>query len=404
MSDEITFKPEDWFRNLNKTFGHHNVNSLYPSLVACVGKEVESFNDYAYKKGFLEAFYILTSSLYSGCYYDMINQMEKASEADGLIYPICFCARHYIEISIKEKYDKFSKLIDMIYSIKNRRAPALQKINQGHDLRILWNKYLNVSKIDERFKRNNKKLTVLIMDFAEVDRTGQTFRYPYDNNNAIHLTKISCINVEKIANKFNQICKLFDQQDQLFEKVYDEYNTGMYILKNDYVISRYKIEKISKKIPNKNKWGSEQFKVIKNNIIKNFQLSGRDFSSILDLIQKHRKLSLNIGIENKIDSLDDSLISNLVKVINKNESTAVINDEEWKKINIICQIGNGNYPADFYDEIIELDSDIPQNNEYIFKNLMAKNYRFHKGLKKLGQVTFSKKLRAVLPDLFDQKL
>lgn len=242
------------------------------------------------------------------------------------------------------------------------------------------------------------------MDFAEVDRTGQTFRYPYDNNNAIHLTKISCINVEKIANKFNQICKLFDQQDQLFEKVYDEYNTGMYILNNDYVISRYKIEKISKKIPNKNKWGSEQFKVIKNNIIKNFQLSGRDFSSILDLIQKHRKLSLNIGIENKIDSLDDSLISNLVKVINKNESTAVINDEEWKKINIICQIGNGNYPADFYDEIIELDSNIPQNNEYIFKNLMAKNYRFHKGLKKLGQVTFSKKLRAVLPDLFDQKL
>jgi len=49
--------------------------------------------------------------------------------------------------------------------------------------------------IDKRYNPFIEKLDEYILDISSVDATGQTFRYPVDNESKKHLTEVSNISV-----------------------------------------------------------------------------------------------------------------------------------------------------------------------------------------------------------------
>lgn len=81
----------------------------------------------------------------------------KVFRKNQLCMPMLFLCRHTIELTLK-------------LVIESRT----NKIEEGHELDILWNKYKTVTRIKK------KKYDELIRTFAEIDKDGMQLRYAKD--------------------------------------------------------------------------------------------------------------------------------------------------------------------------------------------------------------------------------
>ena len=141
----------------NKTFRTSEINSDYN---ACVG--TNGWNDInTYIDGYQMAIDILLNE---------IKDKEKhlACYSDIFVYPICFLARHYIELNLKH----FISTISLILEIKDINLPIdLNKfLKSTHELSKLYEQLYSFAEIsDSRLKDEVLKLKSYISDFAEID-------------------------------------------------------------------------------------------------------------------------------------------------------------------------------------------------------------------------------------------
>ncbi len=160
----------------NKTFSYGESHHLN----ACIGRNSGINNWNGYSWGFLQAVEVMLSAVLTGVYRGISTGEEQAPNIDGLIYPICFCARHHIELFLKKEIAFISYM---------RGGDEL--IEEGHSLLCLWNKFENLCEIkDRRLSIRTKQMKEYIMDYAEVDSTGQVFRYAYSKENTEHLVNM----------------------------------------------------------------------------------------------------------------------------------------------------------------------------------------------------------------------
>jgi len=107
------------------------------------------------------------------------------------IYPICFNMRHAIQLFLKAAVVSLAQLAKCRSSV----IPVFD-LAGSHDLGNIWTyvkKYaLN---FDQRYRKLLGELDQYIVDVAEIDATGQVFKYPFDLHNKKHLTSVSVINV-----------------------------------------------------------------------------------------------------------------------------------------------------------------------------------------------------------------
>lgn len=117
----------------------------------------------------------------------------------GLIYPILFCYRHFIELSLKYVISEYGHLT------------AEPPNSKDHDLEVLWPVFRKiVTYCEEGDTEALTAVEAIVAEFAKLDPQSFTFRYPTNRKGdliAINMDNIDLSNLrdtmEGVANYFS---------------------------------------------------------------------------------------------------------------------------------------------------------------------------------------------------------
>lgn len=254
---------------------------------ACVGNN-GVVNYLTYAKGFSNAANLIL---------DQVIQ-TNGNNVDSFIYPICFNMRHSIELRLKSAIEEIS-ILAHIKSLK------LNDFNLAgsHDIGNIWGYFeTNSENLDHRYKKINDIIKTTILDIAEIDPTGQTFRYPFDTENKKHLTEQRLINCLILKSAFLELERNLDNLDYLNKMLIEEYKIGSYVGK----LSRSQIFNLVAKIPAQEKWCTD---LNKTAIKAQYNLSSnKELIKVLNFIQNNYEISSKIGVKKDLIALPDDLI------------------------------------------------------------------------------------------------
>ncbi|WP_420390436.1 hypothetical protein [Marinobacter sp.] len=253
---------------------------------ACVGENGSpSFVEYA--KGFSTAANLLIEKALS------CRSIEYS--VDELIYPICFNMRHSVELRLK----------GTVYWLKelSKHRQRLPKFNfeSSHDLGKIW-RFIkdHAILIDKRYKFYIDSLDNYISSLSDVDPTGQTFRYPTNQESEKHLTEISIINVVVLKEAFSEMERLLDELNIFNEDLFQEYEQGTFTRK----LSRHEIYCLAKELPPRDAWQEDEFKGVKETAKEYFGLSSNDFSKAIREIERNFEMAAFIEKTPPLEDID----------------------------------------------------------------------------------------------------
>lgn len=351
-TDNNTFRPGNNF--------HYN---------ACVGKN--GFNDISsYEDGYHDAVNILFEQLIK----------ERKYHVDTLVYPILFSARHRIELFFKKFVDRLEKL----NALKDRKYNRIPRKNI-HDLRILWEYVEELSQVDKRYSEDIIDLNDFIKDYFDIDLTGETFRYPFNNNNQQHLEDRSRINLLVFKEQYDSMSQLINYIDKYSYEMIEEYYQKTYVGE----LSRYEIKDISIKLPDHSKWNTAIFKDTINHLREEYGISQRKLSQTIDVIKNHREFSRNIGLSVKVTEINRKTYQKVKQVrseiMQKDIDTYpetvgtligylddILNKESCAVLRTFDEIGYHTLYSEEYDRHVEYYLSFPQ---YIYEltDIILKN-------------------------------
>jgi hypothetical protein len=244
---------------------------------ACVGENGEpGRHDYA--KGFSRAANILIELV-------LANQGTDPP-IDEMIYPICFNMRHSVELRLKQAIE------DVLYFAKMKKHNLEFSTNESHDLRKMWLFFAEHSKvIDDRYEPIATQLHAQIIDIADIDPTGQTFRYPFNKENQKHLVKVAVINVQNLCRSFAELEVKLDVLHKMSQDFRNEYEWGTFTKH----LSRKNLFEIASCLPMRSTWTDSSFKEVKQAIKTKFDITCRELSRGIKLIEAHYELAPKIG-------------------------------------------------------------------------------------------------------------
>lgn len=359
----------------NKTFNVGEEGDMH--LNACVGNNGH-VGKRGYGAGFAEGAKLLLAALVKD---------ETEATVDTLIYPICFSARHSIELFMKEQIERMGRL---------RATVPVAATATTHDLSNLWEEFSRVAvATDRRFAEFVPKLADYICDFAEIDPTGQTFRYPDDNESKRHLVATSIINVALFKKRFEELAALIEDFEILSDLVREEYRCGTYTDK----LSRADLSDIARTMPPRNTWGSDAFMKAKAEIVQKYSLSGRDFSKALNIIQGHCQFSAHIGVEIPIVGLSVASLDRIGPIAAGEMRKQEMDIPAMVALDATFQIGMlSQYSEDFSTIAADSaeDPDVLGRAGFLFSKWDKRIDRLRVGLLKLGQVSLAEHLNARL--------
>ncbi len=285
---------------------------------------------------------------------------------DTAIYPILFSARHYIELYIKGK-------IHEINSFKLKKNIE-DKLTRTHKINSLWDyfKRIVLETCDSRMNKFLLDIEPYINDFSEIDLTGETFRYPYNQDyTKKHLENQSLIGLYNFYQKFSDLSKKLTDFDLLTSYLYAEYQAGTYTKR----LNREDIEYIAKNLPKRADWQSDEFDLIKLNIKERFKIGSKEFSQVIKIIEEHMEFKRYISP----DIYDLQIEKDkLVNIINNRFSLDDLEQFNYKEISCIRTLvelglsGWGQYHSEDYDKLFKNFLDEMENNHYERKS----NYEY----------------------------
>ena len=255
---------------------------------ACVG-ENGFINYVTYAEGFSKAANLILDRVLS----------NYGNDIDSFIYPICFNMRHSIELRLKGAIEEIQKLAN----IKGVTLSSFS-LAGSHDIGNIWVYFKqNSEMLDVRFKAINNLLDKTILDIAEIDSTGQTFRYPVDVDNNTHLTEQCIISCKVLKEKFHNLEENLNNLNYLNYLLIDEYKKKTFTKK----FSRAQIFNLVQELPEVSSWTKE----LKSEIRSKYSLSSNDLSKILDFVKTNYEISKFVGIKKNLMALPDELVIEL---------------------------------------------------------------------------------------------
>ncbi len=246
---------------------------------ACVGEN--GFIGYReYAKGFSRAAIILIEMALQA------KGLDLKYSVDELVYPVCFNMRHCVELCLKEA------IADLIH-IEDLRHRDLQFNLSGHDIKIIWDFFVQKAKdVDDRYVNIIERLDKKIEDIANVDATGQAFRYPLDTDSRKHLVDIQRINFVVLKNSFAELEAALDDLHHLNKYLYDEYAWGSFTKR----LSRNNLFELASFLPPRSEWAEESFDATRKMIKERFKIGSKELSDSLKLIESHFELAPKIEL------------------------------------------------------------------------------------------------------------
>lgn len=260
----------------------------FPSWAnACVGNN--GLNDLPkYTAGYTRAADLIIASVLD----------SQGNQVDALIYPACFCIRHAVELYLKKFTDQLLKLP------ATSRIPKanLEATSLSHDLGKMWGQLVRSSAlIDPRMTPALGQLDGTIRWLAEIDLSGQVFRYPHSNEGDRHLETQRLINFVALDQAWRLLKCGLEAVDRLIQVITEEYSQGSFTAN----LSRLHLHQLSLMLPPKIDWASPDFNRVKQTAKQKFGVSNREFSNALNIIKKHREFASRIGIDIPLCGFDE---------------------------------------------------------------------------------------------------
>ncbi len=254
---------------------------------ACVGDNgVPSYVEYAL--GFSKAANVLIDQVL-GSNGDNYN-------VDDFVYPVCFNMRHSVELRLKGAIAE----LKVISGIKGGQLNF--DLIGSHDIGNIWKFFKHESeKIDIRYASVNTHIEPTILDIAEVDATGQTFRYPTDNESQKHLTDVALINFFILKKKFNQLEKNLNNLFYLSEYLIEEYSLRTFTAK----LSRKQLFDLAEDLPEISSWKNESFRQKKIYLRDKYSLTSNDLTKAINVIKDNYELSSKLNLRLPLKGVDE---------------------------------------------------------------------------------------------------
>ena len=264
---------------MSRSFVNNTFMGAAPTWAnACVGDNgAPGMVDYA--EGFASAANALLDSA--------ISNQGMALAVDTLVYPVCFTMRHAIELFLK----KVTADLAQIGMVRGAPLPAFDLV-ASHDLGLIW-AYMktHAPSTDERLADLVNNLNEYVTDVADMDATGQVFRYPFDLRNKKHLTSIGVINFVILKRRFNEIQLLLEKLNRTASDLVGEYSWGTCTKS----LSRLQIRRIATELPPKAKWGEAAFDQVREDLKKKYKLGSKELANAIGLIKKRHEMAACIG-------------------------------------------------------------------------------------------------------------
>jgi len=236
---------------------------------ACVGDNGNP-GYWTYSKGFSQAANFLIEAALKDRAINLL--------VDELVYPVCFNMRHSVELRLKGAIQQLQRISEI-------RGTSLQfNLAVSHDIKLIWEFFSQQSsRMDKRYLPINNKIDPVVLDIAQVDPTGQTFRYPISTESQKHLTDVSIINFVNLYQKFGLLEGSLETLQHLGSFLIDEYQHQTFTKH----LSRHQIWEIAQKLPLKQDWLDPSFDQVRDSLKEDYGLSGTELSKAIDLIKSH---------------------------------------------------------------------------------------------------------------------
>lgn len=390
-SQNPTFGPgKDWFLN------------------ACVGTNTGANPWEGYRGGFQAGAEVLLAA--AG-----VSRPEGASESwgmpnvDYLVYPVCLCARHHIELSLK-------LAIPLAWNIFKRRSPnsnmGLQEPSEQderHGLLPIWRTLNEIcDKADKRLAKAVSGLEGVIQDFNKVDPTGQVFRYATSLDSALHLKDITHINLQIFAERYAKLCGELEELHILLSFLIGEYATGSFTAE----LNREQLIEMAQSLPDRANWNSKEFDQVKKDLIERYGLTSRGFQRAIRKIKETRVLAVKIGVVEPLNTITTETFEK-IKLASEGSfrTNPSFSPEECAAISALLNISDFEYPEHFnwysrpVSEEADEDSAAALENvrewSYLARKVCQRPDRLLSGLILLGQAELGTQLQRILNVKFE---
>lgn len=387
-----------------------------PHQNAIVGEFWTGDLSYAYREGFMQATLVLLAAAAAGVYSEPGSEEMSCIYVDAVVYPICFNARHFIELFLKDSIRAVSSL---------GAAGGNVVVGTTHKISDLWEKFAAVIARDSRLMEFGMPLGEVFKEVADIDDSGATFRYAHDREQNVHLPGIEHINLGVLGDRLRVMFKQAEEFDLCLTYLQQEYGQNTFTGK----LNRDNLEAIAKLLPPYERWGDE-LKPVKAQILEKFGLSSNDFCRALALIKRHREFAGHIGRELALEGLPVDVFARLARV-HAGEGYELISKDEWHRLDAVMEMNRPYRFSEEYDAYLMslsrpardagndgeaagvaeddaggcnsdsyFESEPPRfDPAYLARNAYARNQRLRGGLVKLGQRTLLAALKEAIPHL-----
>lgn len=234
---------------------------------------------------------------------------------DFIVYPLVYNARHRIELFIKHQLLLILHIKRNILQLQdNQNIPGI------HEISILWTKLKEeIDKFEPRYNEIISKIDEYIDDFAEIDDTGEVFRYPNKKNNDKHLANLAHVNLLSFKTRYLELTELFYDMKSFSLFIFEEYEQKTFAgnLVTGF-LSREKIKELAKDLPQINEWANkEEFNKIKGQIITKYSISSKTLGQAINIIKSNREFSFSIGKELIIKEFSENNLVNFISIYDK---------------------------------------------------------------------------------------
>ncbi|EMK3317953.1 TPA: transcriptional regulator [Vibrio vulnificus] len=262
---------------------------------------------------------------------DVALKSEKLENSiDYLVYPICFNMRHAVELQLKKWWQDLAKLADYrkvkLTEHKNSKIKASPELRgkikpfpdldeaSTHDLRIIWSLIEEYAPlIDSRFINFIGLLAPFIYDLAEMDSTGQTFRYPSSNESQVHLDETPIINIEILKVRFTNLVEILRLLEDVSNEMLYEYgwsNITNNLSHFDIIKATYHTAKfLDNQIP--------YYKAAKASTLKQFEISSNEYSRLVKIYQNDKTINHILKMENQPEYLDLGTLTTFFDILDR---------------------------------------------------------------------------------------
>lgn len=275
-------------------------------------------------------------------------QDDRMYEADTIIFPILYSARHAIELSMKRIIEQLARC----------KKTTIKTPVHGHDIAKLSLMFSGINIGDRASSELRAKLNGYVQTLAALDPDGQGFRYAQRANGNAMMEGQIIIGLPHVGVFIEELNNILHDLRRRIDRFAEEFATKTFT--NE--LSRSDLEEISYKLPPLDTWGQIDFGELSEAICNEYGLSEAALLRGLDQIKGHREFGGHIGVEAKLlHATDETVLMVVEKHLEKNPppskcSEPKIISMESFSIDIRQCLDEAKAYSELIDEIVKVSS------------------------------------------------